>query len=190
MNRSRHQPSDARSAHDRRGFFTRLFAGLVGCLAGLVPAGAGVWAFLDPLERKTGEIGFLRVASIDSLPDDGIARRFPVVADRTDSWNRYLNEPIGAVYLRRLEGGSEVQAFNAICPHAGCFVGFNIEQNEFQCPCHNSTFQPDGVRVSPEQSPSPRDLDRLRVDLPKLAQGEVWIEFKNFETGTATRRPR
>jgi Rieske Fe-S protein len=121
---------------------------------------------------------------LDSVPDDGIARYFPVVTDRTDAWNRYLDEPIGAVFLRREPGSTQLECFNAICPHAGCFVDFNIPERHFQCPCHDSSFDANGVRLNPESCPSPRDLDTLEVDPTRLKDGEVWVDFKNFLTAT------
>jgi menaquinol-cytochrome c reductase iron-sulfur subunit len=178
------------AADDRRGFFTKLAATAIGSLLGLVPLASGLAVFLDPLRRRSTSQGLLRVASLDSVPDDGIARQFPVVADRTDAWNRYPEEPIGAVYLRREPGSTVVQCFNAICPHAGCFVEFNIPNKQFQCPCHDSNFQPDGTRIDPEHCPSPRDLDALQVDAAKLAEGEVWVEFKNYIAGSPEKKER
>lgn len=173
------------NAEDRRGFFAKFAATVIGGIVTLFPFAAGMVVFLDPLRRKSRDSVFLRVTTLDSVPEDGIARHFPVLADRTDAWNRYANEPIGAVYLRRVEGSSDVRALNAICPHAGCFVEFNLGQGVFQCPCHDSHFEADGARIDPEHCPSPRDLDSLKVDQQKLAQGEVWVEFKNFLVATS-----
>jgi menaquinol-cytochrome c reductase iron-sulfur subunit len=169
---------------DRRGFVTRLMALICGGAAGAVPFFSGLIVIFDPLRRKASGQGFLRVTTLDSVPDDGIARYFPVVTDRTDAWNRYLDEPIGAVFLRREPGSTELQCVNAICPHAGCFVDFNISDKQFQCPCHDSNFDVSGARVNPEACPSPRDLDKLDVDPQQLKDGEVWVDFKNFLAAT------
>ncbi len=177
-------------AADRRGFLVKLAAVGAGLLAILIPSASGVLVFLDPLRRRSKRTGFVRVATLDSLPDDGLARRFPVIADRNDAWTHYPHEPIGAVYLRRVKDRTDIQAFNAICPHAGCFVDFNAMEREFQCPCHNSRFTPDGTRIDPQSSPSPRDLDLLQVDPEKLKQGEIWIEFKNYLAGTPEMKER
>ncbi len=176
--------AEANGGQDRRGFVTRLMAVLCGGIAGAVPFLSGLVVILDPLRRKASGQGFLRVTTLDSVPDDGISRYFPVVTDRTDAWNRYLDEPIGAVFLRREPGSTELQCLNAICPHAGCFVEFNIPGNQFQCPCHDSRFEPSGARLNPEACPSPRDLDTLEVDPERLKAGEVWVNFKNFLTAT------
>jgi menaquinol-cytochrome c reductase iron-sulfur subunit len=175
---------------NRRAFLIQLAAGATGLLAVLIPFASGLLVFLDPLRRRSRKTGFVRVATLDSVPADGIARRFPVLADRTDAWTHYPREPIGAVYLRRAMDRSGVQAFNAICPHAGCFVEFNAAEREFQCPCHNSRFTPEGARIDPARSPSPRDLDLLEVDPVRLERGEIWIAFKNYLAGTPERKER
>ena len=133
--------------------------------------------FLDPIlqaqgagERPAarGERPFRRVASVEALPADGTPVQVPVIADLTDAWNREPNQPIGAVYLP--QDGDAVECFNAICPHAGCFVGYSADRKVFQCPCHTSSFQLDGQRILP--SPSPRDMDALKVDADE-AQGRA-----------------
>ncbi len=177
---------------ERRGFFSKLAAVFVGGLVGLVPIGAGVATLLDPLFRKSKSGTFLKVASLDAVPADGIPRRFPVIADRRDAWNYYPNQPVGSIYLRRQPGQDRVEAYNAACPHVGCLVSFNQEAGDeglFQCPCHMSDFLPDGVRVAGDKSPSPRDLDTLEVDQSRLKQGEIWVDYKTFKTNTAEKVP-
>jgi Rieske Fe-S protein len=89
------------------------------------------------------------------------------------------------VYLRRNDTG-EVEALNVICPHAGCHVGFRSAENSFHCPCHESWFALDGS-VQGKTSASPRALDTLPVELRD--NGEVWVRFQNFRTGTAQKVP-
>ena len=108
------------------------------------------------------------------------------MADLTDAWNREANQPIGAVYLRR--EGDKVLCFNAICPHAGCFVGYAAERKVFQCPCHTSSFELDGQRIMP--SPSPRNMDELAVDPEKLKAGEVCVQFVNYYPGKEDREEK
>jgi menaquinol-cytochrome c reductase iron-sulfur subunit len=183
-NEPRPDQLEPKEAPNRRGFVTRAAAVVIGGLVGLVPLVSGLLVFLDPLRRKSAAGELLRVTTLDSVPADGIARYFPVVTDKTDAWNRYPDEPVGAVFLRRVAGSNEVQCFNAICPHAGCFVDFKIPDRDFHCPCHDSRWKADGVRIDPDQCPSPRDLDSLVVDQEKLKDGEVWVDFKNFLTAT------
>lgn len=173
----------------RRNFMLAFAAGAIGTLIALFPFGAGLLTFLDPVLRKKppSEKGkLLRVGLVDNVPADGTPVQVPVIADLTDGWNRESNQPIGAVYLRR--DGGKVIAFNAICPHAGCFVGFDGGRGCFQCPCHTSSFALDGAVMHP--SPSPRDMDPLEIDQEKLKEGEVWIYFQNYYPGKAEREPK
>ena len=45
---------------------------------------------------------------------------------------------------------------NYICPHLGCKLIFNEEENTYDCPCHGSRFDKDGKCIS---SPANKDID-------------------------------
>jgi len=165
----------------RRSFIAEVMAGLIGLVVGVFPFASGLIVFLDPiLKRKSAEGGehpFLRVASLTMLKDGDPPVQVPVIADLVDAWNREVNQPVGAVYL--LRKGDDVIAYNAICPHAGCFVGYAAERRCFQCPCHTSSFQLDGKRIG-ASSPAPRDMDKLQV---KIEGDNVLVQFMNFYPG-------
>ena len=179
----------------RRHIVAAILATIFGGIVGLFPVATGLFVFLDPLfkRKSTGEGGngesqrpLRRVASLAALPVDGTPVQVPVIADLTDAWNREPNQPVGAVYLRRLN--NKVECFNAICPHAGCFVAYAADRKVFQCPCHTSSFELDGQRILP--SPSPRNMDALKVDEKKLKEDEVWVEFVNYYPGKADREEK
>jgi menaquinol-cytochrome c reductase iron-sulfur subunit len=185
------QNAAAPSSTERRNFLVKASATVLGGIAALFPLAVGLFTFADPLRRRSAQTGdgYLRITSLASVPDDGIPRQFAVLSDRTDAWNRFPNEPIGAIYLRRKKGEKKPDAFNAICPHAGCFVAFASERNLFQCPCHNSAFQLDGSKIEP--SPSPRSMDKLQcVIRDQAGQAEIWVEFKDFLPGREDRIPK
>src|SRR5260370_41578059 len=138
----------------RRDFVKGILAGLIGALLSLVPLGAGLAVFLDPLRRRSSDSGAIRVASLEALPADGIPRKFPVLATRVDAWNKFSQAPVGAVYLRRTSEG-QLQAFNVVCPHAGCFVDYLTGRGRYVCPCRNSTFTLAG-KIDDPMSPAPR----------------------------------
>jgi menaquinol-cytochrome c reductase iron-sulfur subunit len=170
---------------ERRGFLKKVMAGVIGAIAGLVPAVSGLVVLLDPLRRKSANGPAVHVASLSSLPEDGVPRKFAVVASQTDAWNRMPRVPIGAVYLRRT-GDKKVQAFNVACPHAGCFVDFVPARKVYHCPCHNSSFSVEG-RIADPKSPSPRGLDELEVEIRN--QTEIWVKFQNFRAGDKEKIP-
>ncbi len=169
----------APTTDERRGFLTKAAAVVLGGLVALIPAATGLAVFLDPLRRKAKGATFSPVAPLGAVPDDGIPRQFPVVADHVDAWNQ-STQPIGAVYLRRLPGEAKPECLTATCPHAGCFVAYDGATNTFKCPCHNSSFAVDGAIIEP--SPSPRAMDTLPCE---VEQDEILVKFENFYTGKA-----
>jgi menaquinol-cytochrome c reductase iron-sulfur subunit len=169
----------------RRDFFKKASAVAIGGVITLVPIAAGARVLMDPLKRGGAGMQKIKVTDLDSLPKDGIPRKFAILASRTDAWNRFPDAPVGAIYLRRT-GDTAIEALNVVCPHAGCFVDFRPEKKGFFCPCHNSLFGADGKIMDPK-SPSPRGLDQLKVEIRNNT--EVWVEFQNFRTGTSEKIP-
>jgi len=176
-------PCNASPPVGRRNFFKSFLATIIGGLLGVVPVVAGLRVFLDPLRRKAAASSAVRITGLEALPDDSIPRKFPVLANRVDAWNKFTQIPIGAVYLRRT--GNQVQALNAVCPHAGCNVDFLQERSVYLCPCHNSTFTVAG-RIGDPSSPAARGLDALDVE---IRGNEIWVKFQNFEAGKARKIP-
>jgi len=176
-------PNIASPPVGRRNFFKSFLATVIGAVLGAVPVIAGLQVFFDPLRRKGAINSAVRITGLEALPDDGVPRKFPVLANRIDAWNKFTQIPIGAVYLRRT--GNQVQALNAVCPHAGCNVDFLQERNIYLCPCHNSTFTVAGNIGNPS-SPAARGLDSLDVE---LRGDEVWVKFQNFEAGRKEKIP-
>ena len=164
----------------RRGFVFKMLAVLFGAAAYLPPLAMGVASFLNPLRQKGKAGEFMRLATLDSLPADGAPLKTTVMMDRVDAWNRIPNQPVGAVYLRRV-GPKEVRAIQVVCPHAGCLVSYEAAKKGFFCPCHNASFDIEGKRTDAVSS-SPRDLDTLAC---KIEGAEVWVRFQNFRTGTS-----
>jgi Rieske Fe-S protein len=177
--------SVANDKPDRRDFFKRAAAIVLGALAALTPVAAGLAVLLDPLRRRgQGDGSWLPVASLAALPNDKVPRKFAVSADRTDAWNKYPDVPVGAVYLRRT-GPKTVTAFNAICPHAGGFIDYVERCDCYICPLHNSQFALDGSIQDPK-SPTPRPMDSLPVE---IRGDEIWVRFENFQAGLRRKIP-
>ncbi len=164
----------------RRAFFTRAAAIVIGAV---ITFAAGLFFFADPLRRGGAARGFIKVASLDSVPDDGVPRVFTVVANRTDAWSYFPSEPIGAVFLRRAKGDAKLEVLQTTCPHAGCMLDYSAAGADFKCPCHNSAFQLDGALA---YGPSPRPMDSLTYEIrDNRGVKEVWVKFENFYPGIA-----
>jgi menaquinol-cytochrome c reductase iron-sulfur subunit len=178
----------------RRHFLQASLAVVLGGIATLVPLAAGLMVYVDPLRRRQrgGRAGgeYIPVTPLSGLPADDKPRKFEVITDKVDAWTKTPNVAIGAVFLKRdkQDGKDVVTAWNVVCPHAGCFIDVAGDGKSFRCPCHNSSFHPDGTIVQ-GQCVSPRGMDRLDVDSAALAQGEVRVRFQNFSPGTHDKKP-
>ena len=177
-------PESPPDQSNRRSFVKEAAAVIIGAVSALVPLVSGLVMFFDPLRKKAKAGEFVFVASLTALTEDGLPRKFPVIAAHSDAWNKFPPAPVGAVYLRRV--GKAVEALNVVCPHAGCFVDFNSEAKSFLCPCHNSSFALNG-KINDPSSPSPRAMDKL---VTQIRNGnEVWVKFQNYQAGEARQIP-
>ena len=181
---------------DRRKFTVEIASIVIGGFLGAFSFLTGLVVFFDPLSRKKkiprkyaeaqpeGPEGFIRIGPLDALQAGGEPQRFPVIDDIVDAWNFSPAQPIGAVFIKRLEG-EELSVYHSTCPHAGCSVSAGTGSKgefQFQCPCHNSSFDEVGKRVSVEgkDNPSPRDLDTLEYE---VHNGDIWIKYVDYYTG-------
>ena len=178
----------------RRGFVVKALVAFIGMAVGAVPAVIGLIVAANPLLRKRSEgpegEPFVDVTTLDALPADDQMRRFQVIMDKEDAWTHYRNVPVGSVYLMRSAAKpNEIVAFNAVCPHLGCFVNA-LSDGTFSCPCHDSEFHADGTikpkTKSGKSTVSERGLDSLKT---KIEGNVVKVQFMNFATGTEEKKP-
>jgi menaquinol-cytochrome c reductase iron-sulfur subunit len=169
-------------AESRRGFLTKTTAVVAAGVACAVPVAACKIAFLSPLGQASEAGEPMRLAMLASLPDDGTPVRVPVLLDVVDGWSRTPNQPVGAVFLRKI-GKDQIVALQAECPHAGCAVAYDPQKRDFVCPCHLARFDLDGKRTD-AGSESPRDLDTLTAE-PRGS--EVWVKFERFIVGQTSK---
>lgn len=198
-------PADSEASDSgtpRRNFVVELMAAAIGGLVGIVPAVLGGLFFLDPLFRKgpkqgdgaagegagdnpvvKDEQGFLRLTlGVDALPPDGTPVRYTVHDDIVNVWNKFPNQPIGSVWLRRIQ--DQVLAFNTVCPHLGCAVEHRSGEGDFYCPCHTSAFDLEGkpLNVIP-----PRAMDTLEAEVRE--GGRIWLKYQEFRGATSEKVP-
>lgn len=58
----------------------------------------------------------------------------------------------------------ELHFFSAVCPHLGCVVQWNQDEQSFDCPCHGSRFTCRGVVIN---GPATGDLKPMDQYVPK-----------------------
>lgn len=81
-------------------------------------------------------------------------------------------DPATLVTPTRERSAGGVVAYSAICPHAGCEVnGWVDEQRIFECPCHNSRYDPSNAAAIIE-GPTTRALAALPL---KITDGKLTV---------------
>lgn len=92
---------------------------------------------------------------------------------------------INKLYIVREKDGAFL-ALSIVCPHLGCSVLWDETKKQFDCPCHSSAFDRQGVVLS---SPAPRPLDYFPVI---IEEGKVKVNIsrhtkrKRFEQEQVT----
>lgn len=170
---------------DRREFMKQAASVAIGGAVGIAPLCAGIAVYLDPLTKGSVGAAFVKVTNLDALPASGAPRKFSVYADKKDAWTTFPASPVGAVYISKT-GDKELRVLNVVCPHAGCFVDYVKNDDEYFCPCHNSSFKSDGD-IKSTHSPSPRPLDELEYEI--RGDNEIWVKFINFLAGQKEKIP-
>lgn len=172
---------DAPADPKRRTFLA--VAGACGCAivgAAAIPA---VGLVAAPMAQAGQKAGVFAVGNLDDLTV-GVPKKFDIVGDEVDAWNRAPKRKLGAVYVERT-GDRTVRAFSVTCPHVGCAVNLVVENDKpvgYNCPCHDSNFGIDGSRGP---GPSPRGLDPLPIEIGK--DGQLLVTFKRFRLGVDER---
>lgn len=94
--------------------------------------------------------------------------------------------PAGAtVSIARQGAGTAAEDFialSSVCPHLGCQVHWEPQNDRYFCPCHNGVFSPDGTGIGGPPGDAGQSLPRyplkvenqllfIEVDVAELAQG-------------------
>ena len=64
-------------------------------------------------------------------------------------------------------------ALSSVCPHLGCQVYWEAQNNRYFCPCHNGTFDPSGVATGGPPGDAGQTLPRYDL---KIGRGLLYIE--------------
>jgi nitrite reductase/ring-hydroxylating ferredoxin subunit len=155
-------------------------------------------AFLDKVSRGAMAAGL--VGGYGGLGAVAVRYLYPARPDEL-SW-QYVAQveavEVGASILYRGPSGETVNiarqarsgeaddfiALSSTCPHLGCQVRWEGQNDRFFCPCHNGVFDPDGVATGGPPAEAGQRLARyelkvegglLHIAVPtvRLASGEV-----------------
>jgi menaquinol-cytochrome c reductase iron-sulfur subunit len=164
---------------DRRGVLKAIAAvgGAVGCGALAVPT---VRFLVAPAAAGGGAGRWIKTIMLDALAE-GRPKRVALVSDRRDAWTLEKDVELGGAWLVRQ--GDAVLAYSVTCPHLGCAIDRAAAAQGFYCPCHDSSFDARGARIS---GPSPRALDALET---RVEDGFVMVHFQRFRQGIPEKVP-
>ncbi|WP_006244042.1 Rieske (2Fe-2S) protein [Mycolicibacterium tusciae] len=88
---------------------------------------------------------------------------------------------VGSVigFVRRVDG--QPAAVSGVCTHQGCKLWFDKPDDRLRCPCHSTSFSPEGQVLTHQLSISPAPLPKLEV---READGviQVFAPVKPTET--------
>lgn len=120
-------------------FSCAVFGGIAATFA------TNAFRFLRPLQianaNSANPAQWTAVAPLAELTGDAPLRR-KVSFRRDAGWASRMEERTIFVLP-----GQNYRVVSAACPHEGCEVVWRAEDNSFLCPCHDSSFAPDGVRT-------------------------------------------
>jgi len=73
----------------------------------------------------------------------------------------------------RGEAAEDFLALSDICPHLGCKVHWEAQNNRFFCPCHNGAFDPEGRAIAGPPADANQSLPRYPLE---VRNGLLFIE--------------
>ncbi len=103
---------------------------------------------------------------------------------------------VGQSLLYRTPSGEEVnitrsgpgervedfKALSAICPHLGCHVHWQSNHNRYYCPCHDGTFDPEGVATGGPPGQAGQSLSSYPL---RVRGGLLFIEVATSKLAAA-----
>lgn len=159
---------------DRRRFLTTASRAAMG--AGLVGGYGGFAAiagrFLYP--ARTGEVLWQFVTEIDGIElGEALPYRGP------------SGETINITRHARNGDAEDFIALSSTCPHLGCQVRWEAQNDRFFCPCHSGVFTPSGVAIEGPPAEAGQSLGRYEL---KVEGGTLHIAVPPPLLGGAAHR--
>ena len=123
-----------------------------------------VWSFVRNSIASNGPSSVYPIGSLQNLQEEVSRVAFTRIV--RDGW--MVRTAQDYVWVRKKPDGSVI-VFEPHCTHLGCAFNWDINAQQFLCPCHGGKFDKDGQRIA---GPPPRPLDRYEV---KVINGQIRI---------------
>lgn len=158
------QAFDATSSdkEDRRAFLGHFPACLMagGLAAGYGTMGAIALRFLYPAHLDpTAWVFVVDLRGVQA--GDSIATKAP------------SGQPIIITRMKDEGTAEDFIALSSVCPHLGCMVHWEGQNNRFFCPCHNGVFDPLGIAIEGPPHQSGQTLARFPL---KVENGLLFMQ--------------
>lgn len=129
----------------------------------------------------------------------GIIGRFLFPRSESRSWQFVIDVQSvekGASLTFRSPGGQQVVisrigesgadddfiALSSVCPHLGCQVHWEPQNDRFFCPCHNGAFDPQGNPIAGPPKDANQTLPRYRLRIERRNEQDPGLLYIEIET--------
>lgn len=132
--------------------------------------GVGAVSALATLEVGSASLMFLQPRSADGKVS-GVIEAGPVNSFPAGTVTEFKD---GRFYLVRSHDGGFLAIYRR-CPHLGCIVNWEADEEQFYCPCHASSFD---IHGNFENAPVSRALDTFIV---KIKNDVIYVDTARIQ---------
>jgi Rieske Fe-S protein len=154
MNDSKDVPAENNSEEvDRRGFFSKIFM-FVGLIGGYGAFGLTALRYLYP--AKAAPKSWMFVSDLPSF------NKGKSISYKSPSGQK--------VTITRMGDEGKVEDFialSSVCPHLGCQVHWEANNDRFFCPCHNGVFNATGKPTEGPPAEANQELPKYKLMVEK-----------------------
>ncbi len=130
-------------------------------IVGTSAAAAAAVAAVSIDRAVTGHPGAAPVVAGQLTPNDGSWQKVAASSEVPDG--RMHPFDLGSVtgFVRRVDG--KLEAVSGVCTHQGCRLWFDAPGDRLRCPCHSTSFAPNGQLLTHQLPIAPKPLPTLMV---------------------------